>query len=1660
MFKKALIFILFYTLITGTYANPNGGQVIKGNATITRSQSQVIIQQKSQKAIINWKKFNIGANQTTSFIQPKGGVILNRVVGQPFAASRIFGTLNATGKIILINPAGIYFGKTARVNVGSIIASTSDISNRNFMEGNYVFDQPSALHGSVINEGKIIAADFGLVALVGAGVLNDGTIQANLGSVVLASGDKFTFDLYGDQLVNFTVDAPITESPKDQEGNPLKSAVNNSGVIIADGGKIIMTASAARDVVDNVINMSGVAQAQSVKEVDGEIILAGNDEGTVDVSGILDASGINPNELGGNINIFGKDILIDATAVMDVRGERGGGQVLVGGNLKGQGPQPHAKNVYVNEGATFLADALMQGNGGKIIIWSDNNTSFHGKVSAQGGALSGDGGFLETSGSNLSIVKSQVDLLALQGNTGVWLLDPADLTISNEPSTPAFTNPYVALTNSNVNVTDLETALAGANVILETGVSGTGGNGDITVVDNVSWASGNSLTLSAYRHIILDANLNSSGAATVNLQSDNTGTGTGTVSGAGVVTTNGALNIYYNPSSFSSPTNYSANMSGSGTLTAYMLVNSLGNAADTPAAKTLGSLFNSANAAIWSNNYALGRDIDASATSSWNSGLGFTPIGKLSTPFSGSFDGQNHVVDQLYLNRNVSVSGDFGFFGNTGSTAIIQNLGVTNVNMILHTDGQLGGLVGQNVGLIQNSYSTGTLTASGSFLSIRIGGLVGQNSDNTGGTIVDSYSTANIVDTSGQGGFRVLGGLVGFNRPNGVIQDSFATGQVSSNLVVNGLSLMYMGGLIGEHAGTSITNSYSLGNVTLTGAGTTPDTRIGGFIGSLNVGSVSNNYSVGRVSATHGSIGGFSGTTAGSPTNNYWNTETSGQASSAAGSGLTTAQLQSALPSGFSSSTWDVISGVSYPYLKALFPETPRIISGLVLDGSTPLVNQAVYMKLVGSAADLTQSNTASGDNGYYYFMQPNGVVANGSTVMTYLLPANIFSDPVANTFAIAPNAGGHLTDITLTRNVITLLGASSSNSTLAQAALDVPEIALLYSASGNDITLGNSYNWTSDLNTQSGLSYTADGNIDSTFSSNITFGGPVTITGGGTIKTLGSQEYMDILTITAPTATLDASDPFTSNFIHLDGNVIAPDTMLTLKNSSDIQYQTMTLDQLILQGVNTTLGADFSSSNGLQFLNGSSVTITAPLTYTGNTLIDNTSNVLLSVNDGLPVTTILTNNGYLGMNDIAQEVAGLEGSGVIENIGANRNFTVNNTGSHTYSGQFIGNILLNKSGSGTLILDNANVNIQPYPAMFILGGKVEVQNTNALPASDIFVNAGTTFAINMPGSIFTTYVTLNGTFINEAGNVSFPNVFSLGSTATLQSNGTMTLEAMNNILASNTNLNLTGTGSIRFDTNTIIGSFNSINTDSTLTTIFNNGGFTTTQNQTYQGPVSLLSNTLLTTDTGTISLNGVTGNGFDLALQGTSGNNRFNLSGLNDMGGGAFTIQAIINSPISAPYQNNTIDFSGYNSTLDLILDDASNINNGILRVKADGSTLVQFTGIATAVGNNDSHLTVAKGNPTILYDSATRSGMVVDPFYFFNISADVPAPPPPAPIASPAILPNSVLYVPTTLIYTTNQDAAPTIFNNLVQLENNVIQQQMQLDEFYNDILTVCTG
>ena len=468
MFLFFIVSILLVFDSPKVTANPKNGTVVKGSADIVQeSAKKLTVNQHTNKAIINWQSFSINADEHTHFQQPSSSSIaLNRVTGND--PSAIFGRLSANGRLMLINRNGILFGRNSRIDVNSLLATTHDIKNDDFMAGRFNFNIPGKPNAAVINEGNITVADRGISALVAPSVKNNGAIVAKMGKVAIASANGFTLDLYGDELVTLLVGEKVAETALDLKGNPLESFVDNQGSIEADGGYVLLTANAAREAVNSVINHSGIIKATSIEEKNGKIVLKGGDNGIVSVTGLLVAT--NSEGKGGRIEVTGEKVGLFSGANLDTSGKKGGGTVLIGGDYFGGTADfetvaelgvkmedkiiPTAQFTYMDLDAVIQADALTNGDGGKIVVWADDTARVYGGISARGGEMSGDGGFIETSGKlTLDMTGISVDASAKNGIAGTWLLDPADLTVGAAEAAAIMASLNTG-TNSIINASD------------------------------------------------------------------------------------------------------------------------------------------------------------------------------------------------------------------------------------------------------------------------------------------------------------------------------------------------------------------------------------------------------------------------------------------------------------------------------------------------------------------------------------------------------------------------------------------------------------------------------------------------------------------------------------------------------------------------------------------------------------------------------------------------------------------------------------------------------------------------------------------------------------------------------------------------------------------------------------------------------------------------------------------------------------------------------------------------------------------------------------------------------------------------------------------------------------------------------------------------------
>ena len=416
----------------GAHALPLGGSVAAGTASLSSRDARLVIDQSSPRAVINWQSFNVGSDAQV-IINNGSGSTLNRVLGPE--ASTILGRISATGQVVISNGNGVFFGPGSRLDVGSLLATTHQISNESFMAAGPLRFEGQGSTSSVVNDGEIRASLGGYIALLAPEVRNSGLILARKGTVVLAAGEAVTLQINSkDQLQGVVI-----------EPGAWKALVDNRHVVEAEGGLVILSARALQNVQAGVVRHSGSIQTSSLTEVGGRVILTGD------------------------------DIRLESGSSILATGATGGGQVLVGGDWQGgQNAQRRvfndpsalyqASRVSMADGALIDASATQSGNGGTVVLWSEvgnsaSLTTVQGMISARGGLHGGDGGQIETSGHRLAVNGARVDAGARAGRAGDWLLDPTDITISASGN----------INGSTVTVSPdtIETSLASNNVIVQ-----------------------------------------------------------------------------------------------------------------------------------------------------------------------------------------------------------------------------------------------------------------------------------------------------------------------------------------------------------------------------------------------------------------------------------------------------------------------------------------------------------------------------------------------------------------------------------------------------------------------------------------------------------------------------------------------------------------------------------------------------------------------------------------------------------------------------------------------------------------------------------------------------------------------------------------------------------------------------------------------------------------------------------------------------------------------------------------------------------------------------------------------------------------------------------------------------------------------------------------
>ncbi|MBX9632363.1 MAG: filamentous hemagglutinin N-terminal domain-containing protein, partial [Burkholderiales bacterium] len=529
-----------------TFGNPLDPTVAAGGATFENHGNTLTVT-NTPGTIIDWQSFSIGQSEVTRFIQQSAASqVLNRVTGGD--PSQILGALQSNGQVFLINPNGIAFGAGARVDVAGFVASTLNISNADFLSGRMSFAAGTTA-GSIRNDGALRAIDGGSVYLIAPTIENNGVIAAPDGSVVLAAGKTATLLDSNRPFVQVEVTAggeainvgQLVGSHVGIYAGTVRvgGAVDATRAVVGDGGRILFKASGDATVTaDAIVSANGKAG--------GEVRVESG--GTTLVEGSINARGNQGS--GGTIQVLGRHVGLVRESFIDASGAASGGTVLIGGDYQGRGTTVfNAEATFVSAGSVIRADAIERGDGGRIIVWADDATRVHGSISARGGAVGGNGGFVETSGYNYLDVTRAVDASAPAGRAGTWLLDPNNVTVQASGSdTNVSAGPIFSTTNDGaiVTVTSILTALNnGTNVSITTSSAGTNAQaGDITIAAAINKTSGAAatLTLSAHNNILINAGITSTNGAlnlVVTPNSDASGGGAVTVANSLALNLNG-----------------------------------------------------------------------------------------------------------------------------------------------------------------------------------------------------------------------------------------------------------------------------------------------------------------------------------------------------------------------------------------------------------------------------------------------------------------------------------------------------------------------------------------------------------------------------------------------------------------------------------------------------------------------------------------------------------------------------------------------------------------------------------------------------------------------------------------------------------------------------------------------------------------------------------------------------------------------------------------------------------------------------------------------------------------------------------------------------------------------------------------------------------------
>ncbi|MDR1577139.1 MAG: filamentous hemagglutinin N-terminal domain-containing protein [Deltaproteobacteria bacterium] len=875
----ALVTLFFFGLaippLPAALAAPYGGQVASGQATISQSSSTTTIDQGSNKVIINWQGFSIAPSETVNFKQPSvSSVALNRVKGHE--RSLIDGALNANGKVFLVNSNGILFGKGASVNTAALVASTLNIKDKDFNEGDYSF---SGDGGQIVNKGQIKTADGGYVALLGGDVHNEGVIVATRGTVSLNGANKATLNFNEDTLVSVSLD----------EG-ALNALVESKNAIFADGGSIILTAKAVDSLVASQVNVEGLLQSRALNDLRGKIVVYAHG-GQARIDGKLDASAPNGGD-GGFIETSGDQVKIADSAVVTTKAAYGKSgswlidpndyTIAVGGDMSGaavgqaldsngdltisstQGKNSEGNgNIYVNDAISWSANSI-------LTLDAENDIYINNAIKATG----------ESAGLVLKFL-GDYHLLTKASYSGVEAVPYVPGVAGAGDSKPLVDNRAiktygsVTLSGSNASFTvndDFYNLIHSMADFASVNNAGTANYALAKNIDNGDTIYPTAVVTQPFSGVLAGlgntiTNLKISGTTYLGLFKETTG---------GEIRDLGLLNVDIDGTSYIGA--LVSNKNGSTTIISHVYatgeITGFSNLGGLVGQSLLGgdikycyTDINITGSTVIGGLVGTATDTNFISThSSGNVTGGGNKMGGLVGVLNGTLE-----VDKSYFSGELSLSSpDYGMM-TLGIGGLIGTISQTNIvirNSFATCDvgapenpapgSAAGGLVGNadTSGLavrlrIENSYATGNIyTYLNDLVGISgAGGLVGKGRNTD---IYYSHATGNVLLVDGSTSYPYSGGLIGLLNAHyasstkfyiNKIENCYATGDVRSQMMA--------GGLVGQATLTAINNSFATGNVVGIG-------KVGGLIGQASSAQISDGHAYGNVTGST-DLGGLVG---------------------------------------------------------------------------------------------------------------------------------------------------------------------------------------------------------------------------------------------------------------------------------------------------------------------------------------------------------------------------------------------------------------------------------------------------------------------------------------------------------------------------------------------------------------------------------------------------------------------------------------------------------------------------------------------------------------------------------------------------------------------------------------------------------------------------------